>query len=62
MQMDWKREILGSIGGALAGATIAQLLGLHDVVPTAAIAGAFCGPGVVALIRRTIAGHRTRRP
>ena len=62
MQTDWKREILGSIAGAIAGATIAQLVGAHDAVPTAAIAGAFVGPGVIALVRRTLAARRTPRP
>jgi hypothetical protein len=52
------REILGAVGGAVAGATIAQLLGAHDVVPTAAIAGAFVGPSILAVIRRTMEARR----
>jgi uncharacterized membrane protein YeaQ/YmgE (transglycosylase-associated protein family) len=56
------REILGSIGGAIAGATIAQLLGATEQIPVAAIAGAFCGPGILAVIVKTIEARRTPRP
>ncbi len=60
-QPNWKREILGSVGGAILGATIAQALGANDIVPVAAIAGAFTGPGVLAVIQRTIQQPRPPR-
>jgi hypothetical protein len=52
------REILGAVAGAVAGATIAQLLGANDMIPTAAIAGAFVGPSILTLIRRTMEARR----
>jgi uncharacterized membrane protein YeaQ/YmgE (transglycosylase-associated protein family) len=61
MQTDWKREILSSLAGALAGAILAQALGAREMIPTAAIAGAFVGPGIVAVVRRALAANRASR-
>jgi len=52
-------DLLGSVIGALVGATIARLLGSEDHVPTAAIAGAFIGGGLATSIRRRGLGRRT---
>jgi uncharacterized protein YcfJ len=52
-------DLLGSAIGAIAGATIARLLGSEDHIPTAAIAGAFIGGGLATSIRRRRIGRRS---
>jgi hypothetical protein len=49
-------DLLGSLVGAIAGATIARLLGSEDHIATAAIAGAFLGGGLATSIRRRRTG------
>ena len=45
-------DLLGALVGAIAGATIARVLGSEDQIPTAAIAGAFVGGSLATSIRR----------
>ena len=52
-------DLLGSVIGAIVGATIARLLGSEDHIPTAAIAGAFIGGGLATSIRRRRIGRGT---
>ena len=47
----WK-GILGAVGGAIAGATVAQLLGQPDWVVPAALAGSFAGGALFDLQSR----------
>jgi uncharacterized protein YcfJ len=58
-QPNMTREIVGSVIGAVLGATVAQLFGAEkEVIVSGAIAGSFVGPGLLAAIRR---GWRNRR-
>jgi uncharacterized protein YcfJ len=55
------REIVGSVLGAIVGGTIARALGHEDAIATAAIAGAFVGPGLLAVASRALAPRDTPR-
>jgi uncharacterized protein YcfJ len=61
-QPNMKRELIGSVVGAVLGATIAQVLsGEKEIIVSAAIAGSFVGPGLLAFARRTWHSYTTRR-
>ncbi len=56
-----RRELGGAALGAFVGAAIAQALGHNDAIVTAAIAGAFVGPGLIAFAGRALGARDSRR-
>ena len=55
-------ELLGSVLGAIAGASIAQAIGSSDHIVVAAIAGSFVGGSVATALRRSQGPGASRPP